>query len=138
MKPVGERLSIGSSPAQPGGHTLLAARAVAHARALGLRSVKQSRSRCANSASNYVSALDDLGRKWVLRISEHHSGRYATAVHFDLVSRDGVSGGEWLEDSLALIVTGSKTWFETEKTGKQRARKHRGRIISEINGKKLS
>jgi hypothetical protein len=137
VKQSGERHLVGKAPAQPGAHALLAVRAMQHARALGLTKVTQKLSRVSGSSSNYVCVTDDLGREWTLRISEHVATRFAGAVHFDLVSRDGIAGLGWLEDSLALIATGNAAWFETAKTASTRPRKRRGRIMA-ANGKKLS
>jgi hypothetical protein len=134
---AGESHVEGKGPALPGAQALLAVRAMQHARALGLSSVTQKLSRVRGSRSNYLQVTDDQGRVWVLRISEHVATRRAFAVHFDLVSRDGVAGLDWLEDSLALIATGNATWFPVATTGHTRARKRRGRIVAP-NGRKVS
>ena len=123
----GERHFAGTGPAARGAHATLAIHLSAHARALGLRRVRVSRSTKVHSQSHYLHVTDDRGRQWVVRISDHPPGRQAELAHYDLVSRDGVHGREWAEDSLAIIAAEAAPWFDHRRTGHRPPQKRKKR-----------
>lgn len=107
----------GRGPVLDGALMAMAVRLASHARQLGLKVVRISRSKYGHSKSCYLRVRDDLHHVWLLRISDHPmTGRY-DYPHFSLLSRDGISGEQWLVDSLAIIAGGGKAWFDTTGSG---------------------
>lgn len=107
----------GAGDAPIGSIARMATRLATHARELGLTVVRVKRSRHKRGQSFYLQVRDDGWNIWVLRVSDHGAYGCFDHPHFDLVSRDGVSGEQWMADSLAIIAGGGKAWFDTRGTG---------------------
>lgn len=108
------RLVLGQGVARPGALKQLALRAADHARAAGLRFLRLEASRNPTSSSQYLHLLDQQGRRWLIRVSNHRRplGRGQETPHFDLVSIDGVAGFASLTFFLDEIAAGRPVWFD--------------------------
>jgi hypothetical protein len=114
----GLKLVVGDGPAKPGANMAMALRMAAHARAHGCRVKHTRQSRTPGSSSAYLTFTCPSGKEWKARISNHHRPQRACIPNFDLVTRDGVRGEEWLADCIAAAAVGGVEWFDSETTAR--------------------
>lgn len=106
-----ETYAAGKGPAARGALAAMAGRLAIHARQLGLTVVKVRRSRMSFSQTHTLIVRDDAHNLWTLSISAFSHRGTQPHTHFELTTRDGVSGEQWAMDSLAIIAAGAVEWF---------------------------
>jgi len=99
-----------------------------HARTLGLIVIRIRASRVRSSCSNHLQLRDRRGREWVIRISDHPlvAPNGYDRPHFDLVSRDGVTGYELAVGFVNRVARGAEPWAPAERAPQRRGQKLRG------------
>lgn len=114
----GLKLVVGEGPAARSASMAMAVRLGRHIRAVGCTVKETLRSRSPRSNSVYVTFLCPAHKIWKVRIADHHRPDRAAIPNFDLVSRDGVRGEEWLIDCISAAAVGGVEWFDSEATAR--------------------
>jgi hypothetical protein len=122
------RLVIGSDGPNmppPGAIAALALRLAEHARAAGFTVVSLAASRIRSSNSRYLTLRDGRGRLWLVRISNHYKPARTGHLdpHFDLVSKDGVSGHAEACAYLDRMGRGEIAWTAPRRSPKRRGQR---------------
>lgn len=117
------RVRVGRGDCVPGAHAAMALRLVDWAKARGYRA-SVAASRRAESAARYVTIAIG-GNEWRIRVAGHLHSRSTghDRPHFDLVTRDGVTGEEHALRFLHRIVSGEQAWFDPGRSPCPRSRR---------------
>jgi hypothetical protein len=117
-RPEALLLNIGAGEPVRGAHFSLAMRARAAALLAGLIVTDFRPSKANRGVSYYLTLSDQAKRSWLVRVSNHRRPDRAVVPHVDLVTRDGLLGGDWLCDAIQGIAAGLVEWFDYSETNK--------------------
>jgi hypothetical protein len=114
----GLKLVVGEGRSTRNACMAMALRIGAHIRAVGCKVNSTRLSRNTRSNSVYIHFTSSADKIWVVRISDHHRPDRSEIPNFDLISRDGVRGEEWLRDCISSAAVGGVQWFDSAETGR--------------------
>lgn len=127
-RPEGVKHVEGFGPTKPGAHSMMAWKLRDRALGLGLKVIRTSKSSNRRSNSNYLQLIDGCGRHWKLRIADHFRPVRTEVPNFDLISRDGEAGWDWIASCVDRIATGVAEWFDPRGTNRPASGKQHRRI----------